>query len=104
MSDDWEEFMDNRDGLEQKVYHFYWDKFHLYLIKDAEGNILAGTGPKSWDELYHNPGLRRERKKKLDDLHKVRVQARKEKNAGEAQIVFHELNKIPLHKAQKAKI
>lgn len=104
MSDDWEEFMDTRDGIERKVYHFYWDKFHLYMIKDEEGNILAGTGPNTWNELYSNPNLRKERKKKLDDLHKVRIKAQREKKMDKAHIILHGPAKATPRKKAKKKI
>jgi hypothetical protein len=103
MSDNWEDFMDARDGLERKVYHFYWDRFHLFMIKDNDGNILAGTGHKTWDELYGNPALQKTRTEKLDDLHRVRREARKEKKEGKARIIIHEEKKFFTKKKLRGK-
>ena len=89
MSDNWEEFMDTRDGTEHRIYHFYWTFGRLEMIKDEEGNTLAGVGPKTWHRLETTIGLSGSLAQIRKRVIRLCARANIEKRAGQATIIDH---------------
>lgn len=89
MSDDWEEFMGTRDGIEHRIYHFYWTFGRLEMIKDDKENVLAGVEPKTWHRLETTTGLSGPLGRIRKQVIRLCARANIEKRAGQATIIDH---------------